>query len=127
MSDDPFDDISKLVLPPMAEIPINTPAKILKRRKNFVVAPIAWDDRLTGCSGHVYKIAIRLLYLHWKNYGKPFKLPNGMLRYDGVSRYSKWRALSVLEQLGLIAVERWPRKSPIVHVHLEPKPLSSSS
>ena len=123
MSDDPFDDISKLVLPPMAEIRVGTPPKILRRQKEFVMMPIAWDDRLTGCTGHTYKIAIRLLYLHWKRDRKPFKLPNGVLRYDGIGRYAKYRALAKLEQLGLITVERRPKKSPIIHVHLVPKDI----
>jgi hypothetical protein len=46
---------------------IGTPAKILKRRKDFIIVPMAWDEKLTGCAGHVYKIALRVLYLHWKN------------------------------------------------------------
>ena len=107
----------------IAEMRIGTPAKILKRRKDFVIVPMAWDERLTGCTGHVYKIAIRVLYLHWKHHGKPFLLPNGMLLYDGVSRYSKYRALPKLERLGLITVERRRKKSPTIHVHLEPKTM----
>jgi hypothetical protein len=120
---DPFDDLENLRLPPMPEVRIGTSAKIQKRRRNFIVVPVAWDDRLTGCTGHTYKIANRVLYLHWKNRGQPFRLPNGMLRYDGVTRYSKWRALTTLERLGLITVKRQPKKSPTIHVHLEPKNL----
>jgi hypothetical protein len=94
-------DIDKLRLPAslIEEMRIGTPAKILKRRNAMV-----WDENLTGCAGHVYKVAIRVLYLHWKHHGKPFLLPNGMLLYDGVSRYSKYRALPKLERLGLITV-----------------------
>jgi hypothetical protein len=58
-----------------------------------------------------------LLYLDWKNEGKPFKLANGMLAYDGISRYSKRRALEELEQRSLITVERRQGKSPVIHVH----------
>jgi hypothetical protein len=121
--DDLFSDIEKLRLPPslLEEVRIGTPTKVLKRREEFVIVPMAWDDRLTGCRGHTYKIAIRLLYLYWRHHYKPFKLPNGMLQYDGVSRYSKYRALAKLEQLGLISIERPPKKSPIIHIYLEPK------
>jgi hypothetical protein len=63
-------------------------------------------------------VAWYVLHLHWKNQGTPFKLANSMLKYDGVGRHSKQRALNELEQRGLITLERRPRKSPIIHVHL---------
>jgi hypothetical protein len=118
MSDDPFDDISKLKLPPeMLEIYTRTPAKILKRRENLVIIPITWWERLAGCgSAHAYHVAIFLLHLHWRNRGQPFKLPNGMLKYDGVDRFAKWRVLRLLEQRGFITVEKRPKRSPIIHV-----------
>jgi len=56
-------------------------------------------------------------YLHWKSRGKPFKLANGMLVYDGISHDSKYRALKDLERRGLITVEWRPKRSPIIHVH----------
>jgi hypothetical protein len=52
--------------------------------------------------------------LHWKGNGAPIKLSNGMLEIDGISRQAKWRALTDLERLGLIQVERRPNRSPIV-------------
>jgi hypothetical protein len=61
-------------------------------------------------------VALHVLHLHWKNYGKPFKLANGMLTYDGISHDTKLRALKELEQRGLVTVEWQERKSPIVHV-----------
>jgi hypothetical protein len=123
---DPFDEILNTPLPPIATVPATTPAKILKRREHFIMVPVAWDDRLTGCTGHTYKVALRVLYLNWKTNNKPFPLPNGMLKYDRVSRQSKWRCLAVLERLGLITIERRPNKSPTIHVHLEPPNTISS-
>jgi hypothetical protein len=38
------------------------------------------------------------------------------LRIDGISRYSKWKALGDLERRGLVTVERRPRRSPLVRV-----------
>jgi hypothetical protein len=117
---DPFGDLENLRLLPMPEVRTGQPpAKIMKRVKDFVMVPMSWLDELEGCSGHTYHVALHLLYLHWKNRGKPFPLANGMLRYDGVSRQSKWRALLELERRGLITIERRPRKSPIIHPHLE--------
>jgi hypothetical protein len=123
IDDDPFSDISKLAIPPNAEIRARarTPAKILNRRKNFIQMPTWWWERLGDChSVYAYRVALFLLHLNWRNNRRPFKLPNGMLKCDGVSRQSKWVALRLLERLGLITVESRPRKSPIIHVHLDP-------
>ena len=77
---------------------------------------MTWYERLNGAGGQRTIVAWWLLYLHWKDHGARFKLPNGMLRFDGVSRQSKWRALNDLESRGLIVVERRPRRSPIVRL-----------
>ena len=65
-------------------------------------------------AANIGRVAHYLLYLHWKGNGKPIKLANGMLGYDGITRPSKWRAIVDLELRGLIKVERRPRKSPII-------------
>jgi hypothetical protein len=92
------------------------PAKLRKRRQHFVKVPWAWIDKLNGASGSTYRVALSLLYLHWKGRGGPIKLANGALLFDGVSRYSKWRVLNDLERRGLITVERRSRKSPLVRL-----------
>jgi hypothetical protein len=120
---DPIDEILNTPLPPMTSVLAKTPTKILKRREHFIMVPVAWDDRLTGCTGHTYKIANRVLYLNWKNNNKPFLLANSMLKYDGISRYTKWRTLATLERLGLVSVDRRSGKSSSIHVHLEPKEM----
>jgi len=93
-----------------------TPAKIRKRRQHFVPFPVTWYERMKGADGQTYRVALYLLYLHWKGNGEAIKLPNGMLAIDGVPPTSKRRALSDLERRGLITVERRPKKSPIVRV-----------
>ena len=97
------------------------PKKIQKRRQHFVMVPWTWIERLDGAHGargktpgKIYSMALRLLYLHWKGDGKPIKLANGMLAIDGISRWSKWRAIQELERLGLITIDRRQRKSPII-------------
>jgi hypothetical protein len=95
------------------------PAKIRKRREQLVMVPMAWVEKLGKgrlATGATHQVALYLLHMHWKNHSKPFKLPNGMLEYDGVSRQSKWRALATLERRKLITVEGRKRRSPIVHV-----------
>jgi hypothetical protein len=89
----------------------------LRRRRHFVTLPMAWYERMRAVrSPQTYRVAWYLLYLHWKGGGEPITLANGMLEADGVDRFAKWRALSELEHLGLIMVERRPRKSPIIRL-----------
>jgi hypothetical protein len=115
--DDPF-DLKKLVLPPeiVRERRGIEPKKIQKRRAHFVKVPWVWVERLDGANGQTYRLALCLLYLHWKSGSEPIKLPNGMLKIDGISRASKWRGLAELERRGLITVERRPRRSPIIRL-----------
>ena len=113
------DDIwNKLRIDPAKLATPYTPTKIKKRREQFVMVPMWWVEKLSSpvATGTTFLVAFHLLHLHWKHHGKPFKLPNGMLQYDGISRRSKWRALPDLEHRGLIIVERRRRKSPIIRV-----------
>lgn len=93
------------------------PGRIAKRREHFIQIPFGWLERLSETSGKVCVLALHLRYLHWRNGGRPFTLPNGMLRIDGISRFSKWRGLAELERRRLISVERRPGKSPVITVH----------
>jgi hypothetical protein len=91
------------------------PKKIRQRRQQFVKVPWTWIERLASSqSANTYRVALTLLFLHWKGNGDPIKLGNGMLAIDGVSRFAKYRALAELEQFGLISVAWRRKKSPIV-------------
>lgn len=119
-ADDPFDTERLRADPADPRLVVkraNVPAKIEKRRGQFIRVPWPWLEKLTGTTGQTYRVALYLLYLHWKNSGNPIKLANGMLESDGVSRQSKWRALAALERRGLIGVERRPRRSLIIHLY----------
>jgi hypothetical protein len=116
--DDPY-DLKRLRLDPATLAMPHRPAKIRKRREQFTMLPNWWRDKLGEAplaTGATHQVAWYLLHLHWKHRGKPFKLPNGMLKYDGISRQSKWRALADLERRGLLMIERRPSRSPIIHV-----------
>jgi len=93
---------------------VRTPNKIEKRRQQFVRVPWPWIEALAGASGQTYRVALLLLYLHWKGGGKPIKLANSMPGIDGVPAQSKRQALRSLETRGLITVEWRSRRSPIV-------------
>jgi hypothetical protein len=92
------------------------PRKMQQRRQHFVRVPWTWIDRLKGADGQTYRLALCLLYMHWKSNGAPIKLTSGALAMDGLPRETKRRALSDLERRGLVKVERLPRKSPIVRL-----------
>jgi hypothetical protein len=95
----------------------SAPMKIRPARGHFVIVPLSWIERLANTrSATTYRLALFLLYLNWKEKGKPIKLANGKLRMGGVSRQSKWRALRELESRGLITVERRPKRSPLIRL-----------
>jgi hypothetical protein len=83
-----------------------------------------WNNQLADASRQTLRVAVWILHQHWKSKGGPFMLANGALRGKGTSRWSKWRALKKLEELGLITVKRRRGKSPVVHVvvGVPPKP-----
>jgi hypothetical protein len=114
VSDDEL-DIARLRLEPVAERRV-TPRRVEKRRKHFVMLPYVWVEALINCKhAGTWCVAVQLVYLDWKNNHAPIKVANTTL--DGVTRWSKNRALLELEDLGLVSVERRPKKSPIVRLN----------
>jgi hypothetical protein len=92
------------------------------RQKHFIRLPLAWADRLDAArSTATFKVAHRILRLHFLGRGRPVQLGSSMLMQNGISRAQKQRALLELEQLGLVQVRRRLRKSPIVTVLLNEK------
>ena len=116
MDHDPYADLKQHALTPeiLGKLAV-VPRKIQKRREHFVRVPWTWIERLAKARyTATYRVALHILYRHWKGSGKPFTLSNGMLMMEGVARGTKWRALRELEQLGLIMIERRKRKTPRV-------------
>ena len=100
---------------------VGTSAIVRRQQKPFIMVPMSWYERIAISSrASTYRVALHLLYRHWKNRGQPFSLPNRGLKKEGVSRFAKWRALGELEKLGLIAInyKRCPRRSPRITVHM---------
>jgi hypothetical protein len=101
-------------------LPGKEPARVSKRQDQFVKVPMWWYEKLAKpppSSRITCLVAWYLLHLDWKHRHKPFALPNGALKYDGISRYAKYRALPDLERRGLITVDYRRDKSPIIQVH----------
>ena len=98
----------------IGEVRAVVPERLKRRAQQFVKLPWTWISLLGRFTGPTWITAAHVLHLDWENKGQPFKLPNGLLKIDGVSPQSKRRALRELARLGLISVEWRPRKSPIV-------------
>ena len=82
------------------------------------LVPRAWELRLLEAKRvSTYRLAIELLYLHWYGKGKPVAVTGKAAKAARLSDRSKWNALAELERLGLIEVDRRPRRSPRVVLH----------
>jgi hypothetical protein len=77
-----------------------------------------WLDVLskTKARGVTFLLAAHLIYEAWRHDSDQVKLANVTLRKQGLSRWSKYRAVQELRAAGLIAVDERERKSPIVTV-----------
>jgi hypothetical protein len=115
---DPF-DLENLRLSPELQAKARTVTASKRERQQFVKFPWSWADRLRTNRGTTYRVAIHLLYEHWRASARPIQLSNVALRSQGLSSKSKWRALRELESAGLIRIEPRARKSPVIHVLLE--------
>jgi hypothetical protein len=91
-----------------------------KWRRQYVQFPWAWVERLQVVKRiSTYRLALLLVYEHWRTGGRPIVLSNALVMAEGVSRRTKWNALVELERLGLVRVERRSRRSPrLVLCHL---------
>ena len=82
----------------------------------FVMFPKMWQTCLAEqhADGSTYRVALYLL--DRASFSEHVPLGNRVLEKQGVSRASKWRALEVLREAGLIAVEGGKGKVPIIKV-----------
>jgi hypothetical protein len=120
MTGDPYADLKRHRLTPETLVSLSfVPRKVQKRREQFVMVPWTWIELLAKAH-HIatYRVALHVLYRHWKGGGVPFTLSNTAMVAEGVTRWRKWEALRELEQLGLVRVERRARRSPRVTVVL---------
>jgi hypothetical protein len=84
-----------------------------RRKREFAQITREQLERLAQAkSAATLKVFLFLLLTDWKDRGKPILVANGKLEQLGVSRFAKGRALSELAELGLIKMQKRPRKSP---------------
>ena len=101
---------------PMQQVLREQQARKSKRKewqRHCTVIPRAWELRLLQAKRiSSYCLAIELLYLHWYGKGKPVAVSSKVAKAAKLSARSKWNALNELVRLGLIEMDRKPRKSP---------------
>jgi len=98
------------------------PARALSRKwkQRFIKFPWAWMDALkTTNRSQTYRLALFLVYEHWRTGGRDVVLSNAALRKVGISPRSKSNGLREMEQLGLIKVQRRHRHAPRVTLLLD--------
>jgi hypothetical protein len=92
-----------------------------KRREPFVMITASQVHRLQQLekeSPAAAGIFIRLLFLNYKSGGRPFALPGNA---TNVGRIRKQRAISDLEKVGLISVQRSSGQPSLITVNFSPK------
>ncbi len=119
MDDQDGIDIERLrVEPALMQRILEQQASQSKRKgwqRFYTVLPREWELRLHRAKRiSTYRLAIELLYLHWHGKGKLVTVSSKVAQAAKISVRSKWEALAELERLGLIEVDRRPRKSPRV-------------
>jgi hypothetical protein len=120
---DPF-DLRTLQINPAdpALMPARGRAPRARKPRYFVKVPWDWVVRLDGASGQTYRLALNLLFLHWKGRGASITLANRTLESDGIPPQTKRRALRDLERRGLVTVNWRENRSPVVHVLVDAGP-----
>jgi hypothetical protein len=88
------------------------------RRKGHIRVPYRWEYmlRTAKASGATYALAHYILRTDWETDGLPVKVTSKVADRLGLSRQSKWRALNLLEELGLIKVRKENGKNPRVTI-----------
>ena len=106
----------------LAELAAAAPIKRTKIAP-YVKLPLAWAAKAAAATNtHKAMMWVWLVHQARLTGSATVAVPNGALAKYGISRRAKRLALKQLEAVGLIVVERRPRRTPIVTVlHLGPR------
>ena len=76
---------------------VTKPRRPKRWRRHYVNVPWQWVERLrTTKRVCTYRVALLLLYEHWRTGGRPILLSNVGVRREGLARRSKWNAIAEL-------------------------------
>jgi hypothetical protein len=123
-----FDDLDALRIDP-SELARKSTKSVRKWRRHYVRVPWTWVERLQAAKRvSSWQLAVLLVYEAWRTGNSTIVLSNVFSGSEGLSRRSKWNALTELERLGLLQVERHRRRSPRVTIlHLDREPSRARS
>jgi hypothetical protein len=82
--------------------------------------PRWWTIRMKDTGVGSFKLALLLLHLNWKSGGRPVIVSAAAAKARGVGPRQKVSAVLELESLGIIRVERRPKKSSLITVLRSP-------
>jgi hypothetical protein len=93
-----------------------TPTPTKGKKHGFAVVPLRTAAEISKRRHKVdFAVLIVLIYLaSFKRKSKTFTISNDIMTIHGIKRAAKHRALARLEREGLIRVERYGRRAPIV-------------
>lgn len=121
-SEDHTFNLEGLVATPQALGAAGTKAAGSKTTRRSVVTfdkfPRWWTLRMKDAGVGAFKIALLLLHRNWKSGGRPFVVSDAAAADRGVGHRRKVSAILELEGLGIIQVERRPKKSSLITVLL---------
>ncbi len=78
--------------------------------------PLIWIQKACSLGKNTAKLSLLLWYKHGLTKGQPFYISNLAAEKFGLERRQKYRALSLLEEAGLITIEQDPGNSPTIQV-----------
>jgi hypothetical protein len=116
---DSFDPKS-LALPNRDEIFLTSRKPPRHRQgEKFLKGPIPWGWLTAAAKlpGHAFHVGIATWHLSFMKGSRTVALSGKLLEDLGVSRYAGYRALTALEEAGLVSVQRHRGRNPIVTIH----------
>jgi hypothetical protein len=115
----PLSDILAAARKPDGKVPRH------KGGERFIKGPIPWDwiAKAANISGGALKVSLAIWQLAGMRKSRKVKLSNHILEELGVSRNTKYRALSDLKNAGLISVSHKAGSSP--EIELRPCPTKA--
>lgn len=97
--------------------PVRSPKRSQQQKFLKGPIPLPWLSKAADLPGKALALGLTLWYLWGLNRGKPFKLTGSALGSFKVGRKAAYKGLELLEQAGLIDVQRRTGARPIVTIN----------
>ena len=89
-----------------------------RQGEKFLKGPIPWKwlTEAGKLTGHALHVGIALWHLRFLTRSRTVALSGKLLEELGVSRFAGYRALTALEEAGLVSVQRHRGRNPVVTI-----------